>query len=284
MTRTRLLPARGVILAVLLAMAVFGLSAPSPAAADASCRSSIGATTIDDNLRVPDNATCTLKGTRIKGNLLIGRGANLTADGIRVEGNIQDENQRAGKVTVRGSTIDGNIQLEGGRGAVLLEGNRVGGDIQPDSNTGGVTIKSNTVDGNLQCESNNPAPTGGGNVVKGDAEGQCRNLTGSGGGGGSAARKTSRLSGSNRFETSVAISKAQFPKGARVVYIARADAFADALAGGVLSDGPILLVPSCGDLPEVIRAEIRRLNPERVTALGGKGAVCDGILSAAARS
>src|SRR5690625_1130577 len=58
-----------------------------------------------------------------------------------------------------------------------------------------------------------------------------------------------RVFGENRLETAVAIAQRSFPSGAGVVYLARADQFADALAAGTLVDGPILLVPSCGDLP-----------------------------------
>ncbi len=95
-------------------------------------------------------------------------------------------------------------------------------------------------------------------------------------------RAAGRLAGEDRFATSVAISRQQFPGTASEVYLARADAFADALSGGVLTNGPILLVPQCGTLPPVVRAEIARLDPGRVTALGGPAAVCDQILGEAA--
>lgn len=96
------------------------------------------------------------------------------------------------------------------------------------------------------------------------------------------ARTTARLAGDDRFATSVAISRAQFPGTAAAVYLARADAFADALSGGALTDGPILLVPACGALPPVVAGEIARLDPERVVALGGTAAVCDAVLAEAA--
>jgi len=97
-----------------------------------------------------------------------------------------------------------------------------------------------------------------------------------------APRARSRLAGASRIETAVAISAHAFPDGAEVVYLARADDPADAVAGGSLTDGPILLVPSCGDLPQVVRAEIERLAPDRVVALGGPAAVCDALLDVAA--
>jgi hypothetical protein len=278
---------RAAVLLLVLGLLAIGLA--SPAAADRSCTGAIGAERIDDTLVVPDGASCTLNGTVIDGNVLIGRAANLTADGISVGGNIQDDNNEAGQVTVRTSSIGGNIQLEDGRGAIVLEDNTVDGDVQPNANTGGVTINRNTIEGNLQCQANNPAPTGSGNVVRGDAEDQCSGLTGTTGPSPSptptpGARETSRLSGATRIETAVAISQESFPQGSPVVYLARADAFADALAGGTLTNGPILLVPSCGDLPAPVAAEIRRLGAQRVTALGGPGAVCDALLTAAANA
>ncbi len=98
------------------------------------------------------------------------------------------------------------------------------------------------------------------------------------------ARTTNRLSGSDRFSTSVAISRFQYTNGAETVFLARSDAFADALSGGSLQGGPILLVPACGDVPSVILDEIRRLNPTSVVALGGESAVCQQVLDDASRA
>lgn len=95
-------------------------------------------------------------------------------------------------------------------------------------------------------------------------------------------RQIGRLAGPDRFATSVAVSHEQFPDGAAVAYLARSDQFADAVAGGALTDGPVLLVPSCGDVPQVVAAEIDRLQADRVVALGGNTAVCNTVLNAAA--
>lgn len=100
--------------------------------------------------------------------------------------------------------------------------------------------------------------------------------------GGAPGRPAARLAGEDRFATSVAISRAQFPGTTAEVYLARADGFADALSGGTLTSGPILLVPACGPLPPVVAAEIARLDPGRVVALGGAAAVCDAVLAEAA--
>ena len=97
-----------------------------------------------------------------------------------------------------------------------------------------------------------------------------------------SGRPTGRYAGSSRFETAVAISQAQFPDGAGRAFIARADVFADAVAGGSLTRGPVLLVPSCGSLPAPVAAEISRLKVTEVFALGGTAAVCDAMLASAA--
>jgi hypothetical protein len=97
------------------------------------------------------------------------------------------------------------------------------------------------------------------------------------------SRSTGRLGGRNRVETAIEISGHAFPDGASEVYLARQDAFPDALAGGGLSLGPVLLVPQCGTLPDAVYREIQRLDPDTVLALGGTAAVCDDILRQAGR-
>lgn len=100
-----------------------------------------------------------------------------------------------------------------------------------------------------------------------------------------ARRPTSRLAGESRIDTAVEISRQAFPGGASRVFLAQAGGFADALAGSSLtSQGPILLVPSCGEVPEAVLHEIDRLNPERIVALGGEAAVCNAVLDQAARA
>lgn len=93
---------------------------------------------------------------------------------------------------------------------------------------------------------------------------------------------TERLGGETRFETSVAISEYQFPNGSENVFLARADAFPDALSAASVTGGPVLLVPQCDELPTVIADEITRLAPTNVIALGGEDAVCEQVLEDAA--
>lgn len=91
----------------------------------------------------------------------------------------------------------------------------------------------------------------------------------------SAGRASERVFGADRYETAREISKYQFPKGSAQVYLASGKNPVDAVAGGVLSDGPILLLPNArgNSLNGSIAAEIVRLQAHTATALGGPGAV-----------
>jgi cytoskeletal protein CcmA (bactofilin family) len=162
-------------------------------AEERKCRGTLGAITID-NLRVPQEASCTLNGTKVEGTVKVERDARLVANDVRVIGNVQAENARA--VVVRdGSRIGGSVQVVQGGAARVVRSrvnadilydendrsldvlrNRVGGDVQAFQNSGGVEIRGNTIDGNLQCKENSPPPVGGNNVVHGNMEDQCAGL------------------------------------------------------------------------------------------------------------
>ncbi len=96
------------------------------------------------------------------------------------------------------------------------------------------------------------------------------------------AAEPDRITGASRFDTAAAIALRAFPDEAATVYLARADVLDDAVVAGTLTDGPVLLVPSCGELPDVVAEAIERLEPTTVTALGGRAAVCDDLLDDAA--
>ncbi|WP_040424774.1 cell wall-binding repeat-containing protein, partial [Agromyces subbeticus] len=84
-----------------------------------------------------------------------------------------------------------------------------------------------------------------------------------------------RLAGSDRYATSVAISKSQFGPGVPVAFIASGANFPDALAGAPaagISGGPMLLTDP-NALPDTITAELERLQPERIVILGGTGTI-----------
>jgi hypothetical protein len=177
------------------ALAVGGallLPAGPASAEERVCRGTIGAITVD-NLRVPQDATCTLDDTRVEGTIKVESDATLKAFGIRVIGNVQAEDAR--KVVVRNGSVGGSVQIvQGGAarilgtritGDILLDEqdgdlaanrNRIGGNLQAFQNTGGLSINDNRIDGNLQCKKNDPAPIGGGNVVQGSKEDQCEGL------------------------------------------------------------------------------------------------------------
>lgn len=93
-----------------------------------------------------------------------------------------------------------------------------------------------------------------------------------------------RVSGTDRYATSAAISAEQFPDPASVrsVYLASGQVLADALVAGTVTDGPVLLVPRCSGVPRTVAAEIARLDPETVYAVGGTAAVCAATLRTAA--
>ncbi len=80
-----------------------------------------------------------------------------------------------------------------------------------------------------------------------------------------------RLAGSDRFETSVAVSKAEYPDGASVVYVASGVSFPDALTLGpvaALQQGPLLLTHPAY-VPAAVFAEIKRLRPQKIVIAGG---------------
>lgn len=89
---------------------------------------------------------------------------------------------------------------------------------------------------------------------------------------------TKRLAGPDRYATAAAIVRDAFPSaGVPVVVIASGEDVADALAGAPAAaalGGPVLPVPAAG-LPETIRTELARHEPERILILGGPAAVSE---------
>lgn len=90
-----------------------------------------------------------------------------------------------------------------------------------------------------------------------------------------------RLSGDNRYATSVEISQSAFPGRAPVVYLASGTSFPDGLSAGPAAahqGGPVLLTPRSA-VPQVVLDEIRRLNPARVVIVGGTPSVSAHVAS-----
>jgi putative cell wall-binding protein len=89
-----------------------------------------------------------------------------------------------------------------------------------------------------------------------------------------------RLAGSERTATAIAVSRAAFPDGAETAYVATAADFADGLVGGAAAatgGAPLLLVD--GGVSPGVAAELERLAPERIVALGGEAAISPATLS-----
>lgn len=90
-----------------------------------------------------------------------------------------------------------------------------------------------------------------------------------------------RLAGATRYATAVEISRFGFPDSAPAdrVVVAAGTGFADALAGSpaaVAWNGPLLLTEP-GALPDVVRAEIERLQPAEIVLLGGTAVVSPAV-------
>ncbi|GAB3126757.1 hypothetical protein GCM10027056_24880 [Glaciibacter psychrotolerans] len=93
-----------------------------------------------------------------------------------------------------------------------------------------------------------------------------------------------RISGADRYSTSVELSQSRFsPDNLRgiTVYIATGVNYPDALAAAPAATreyGPLLLtLPT--SLPAVVKAEIKRLKPAKIVVVGGKAAVSESVFS-----
>lgn len=94
---------------------------------------------------------------------------------------------------------------------------------------------------------------------------------------------TTRIFGPDRYETAVELSKATWGvDSAAYVYLATGENFPDALALGAADFdlGPILLTKK-GELPAAVEAELVRLQPCYIIALGGPTVITDAILKKA---
>lgn len=90
-----------------------------------------------------------------------------------------------------------------------------------------------------------------------------------------------RISGLDRFEVAVNISKQNWPQGANTVFISNYLAFADALSATPLAyrnNAPILLSHQ-GGLTAVTKQEIIRLKPQNVVLVGGTGSLSSQVVS-----
>lgn len=92
------------------------------------------------------------------------------------------------------------------------------------------------------------------------------------------------VNGTDRYDTAVRLANAYVP-GATNAVVASGEAFADALAGGVLAGlrgAPLVLTPATWMSPKT--AEYLQARKPRVTVLGGERAVSAAVLSAIAKA
>ncbi len=91
-----------------------------------------------------------------------------------------------------------------------------------------------------------------------------------------------RVSGSDRYATSVAVSQSAYPTpGVPVVYIASGQGYADAIAASAAAAaqrGPLLLTAG-GEVPASVMTELRRLAPAKIVVVGGQNVIADGVLT-----
>ena len=99
-----------------------------------------------------------------------------------------------------------------------------------------------------------------------------------------AGRPTERVGGADRYEVAVNVADRAYPRGTERVYVTRGDGanFADAVAAGMLADGPVLLTAGpCTAVRPSTAEELGGRTPARVVALGGPASLCDSLLAGA---
>jgi putative cell wall-binding protein len=97
----------------------------------------------------------------------------------------------------------------------------------------------------------------------------------------SYAPKVTRLAGANRWSTGQTLSASTFtPGNSDIVYIAYGYGWPDSVAGtaaAAQAPGPILLLKTYS-IPSATRAELARLDPERIMVFGGTAVVADSVV------
>lgn len=95
------------------------------------------------------------------------------------------------------------------------------------------------------------------------------------------APTVTRISGSDRYATSLAAATAGYPATAPVVYVATGTDFPDALGTAAVAAkqrGPLILTPP-GALPAGAADTIRRLAPKRIVVVGGTNAIAPAVVN-----
>ena len=93
---------------------------------------------------------------------------------------------------------------------------------------------------------------------------------------------TTRIAGSDRYQTAAQLSSATFAPGVPTAYVASGVSWPDALAAvphAARAGGPLLLTKATS-IPTIVRAELQRLQPGRIIVLGGTSVVSDAVVTA----
>ncbi len=93
----------------------------------------------------------------------------------------------------------------------------------------------------------------------------------------SGGRLVVRVSGDDRYLTSVAVSRTFFSGATPHIFVSTGLNFPDALAAGPIGDPVLLTAPT--SLSATVAAEATRLNPDAIDVLGGPAAVSDTVLT-----
>lgn len=94
------------------------------------------------------------------------------------------------------------------------------------------------------------------------------------------AADAQRYAGADRYNTAISVASAFGTSD--VVYLSRGDSQADAVAGGKLPNGPLLLVNDSPTVQKNVAEAITKLKATKVVVLGGTGAVSDASVKAVA--
>ncbi|EPR76592.1 N-acetylmuramoyl-L-alanine amidase [Leifsonia rubra CMS 76R] len=100
-----------------------------------------------------------------------------------------------------------------------------------------------------------------------------------------SATPTDRITGQDRYEVAINVSKRLFPNAAidspSVVYVVTGSDYPDALsaAPAAVSEGAPLLLTRPTLLPAAVKAELQRLSPQKIVVVGGTGAVTSAVFS-----
>ncbi len=91
---------------------------------------------------------------------------------------------------------------------------------------------------------------------------------------------STRIQGTDRYDTAVQVSKKTAP-GVPVVYVASGENYPDALsvAPAAAKQGVPLLLVTGASVPTAVRAELTRLQPQRIVAVGGVAAMSDAVVA-----